>query len=234
MRILGLIPARGGSKGIPGKNIKLLDGKPLIQYAIQRALECPLITKVAVSTDSQKIADISMNLGADVPFIRPTHLAHDSSPTIDTVIHCLEFYQNQGEYFDAVCLLQTTYPFRTSQDIESSIKKFKKDSTDSLISVIKIPHEFNPHWVYIKDEVGNLKIVTGDKKIISRRQELPDAFIRNGAIYITKTSIILKEKSLFGNKVSAYIMMSENHVNLDTMKDWDRAVRLLRSMRYKF
>jgi CMP-N,N'-diacetyllegionaminic acid synthase len=228
VRVLGLIPAREGSKGILGKNIKLLDGKPLIQYAIEGALESQSIDKVVVSTDSQEIADISKNFGAEVPFIRPSYLADDSSPTIDTVIHCLQYYQNQGEYFDAVCLLQTTHPFRTSQDIESSIEKFKEDSADSLISVIEVPQEFNPHWVYIKDSGGNLKIATGEKKIISRRQELPDAFIRNGAIYITKASVLIKEKSLYGNKISAYSMTSKNHVNLDTMADWGKAEAILK------
>jgi CMP-N,N'-diacetyllegionaminic acid synthase len=232
VRILGLIPARAGSKGIPGKNIKLLDGKPLIQYAIEGALESGSITKVAVSTDSQEIADISRNLGADVPFIRPSHLADDSSPTIDTVIHSLEYYQNQGEHFDAVCLLQTTHPFRTSQDIESSIKKFKVDSADTLISVIDVPHEFNPHWVFIKDAVGNFKIATGDEKIISRRQELPDAYIRNGAIYITQSSVLLKEKSLYGKRLSAYKMSSDNHVNLDTKDDWRRAEAIIKRCKF--
>ena len=223
MKILGLIPARGGSKGIPGKNIKLLGGKPLIQYAIQEALKCKLIDKVVVSTDSKKIADISLSLGAEVPFIRPAHLADDCSPTIDTVVHCLQFYQELGEGFDAVCLLQTTHPFRTSKDIESSIVKFKKDSADSLISVISVPHEFNPHWVYVKDSIGNLRIATGEKKIISRRQDLPDAFVRNGAIYITKSSVLLEENSLYGDRISAYKMSSTDHVNLDTLDDWRKA-----------
>ena len=189
MRILAIIPARGGSKGVPKKNSKLLGGKPLIAYTIQAAQNSKLITDIIVSTDSDEIIKIVQDYGLEVPFKRPANLATDESPTILTIIHALEYFKSRGIQYDAVCLLQVTNPFRTNEFIDKSIEKFKNSNTDSLVSVLKVPHEFNPHWVFEKKEDGNLKISTGESKIISRRQDLPTAYFRDGSIYITKTEV---------------------------------------------
>lgn len=227
MKILGLIPARGGSKGIPGKNIKLLGGKPLIQYSIEAGLQSKRIDRLIISTDSSEIAKVAQACGGQVPFMRPNNLAADKSPTLGVIIHALEFFIKNGEEFDAVCLLQPTSPFREPQDIENAIDTFIKKGTDSLISVIPVPHEYNPHWVFEPTENGSLKIATGEKDIITRRQELPPAYIRNGSIYLTKTQVILNKKSLYGDSISYYEMGTEKHVNLDTLKDWEQAVNLI-------
>ena len=229
MQILGIIPARGGSKGIPGKNIKLLAGKPLIQYSIETALDTPSLSKVMVSTDSQEIAEISSALGAEVPELRPTHLATDSSPTIDTVGYTLAYYAEKGINYDAVCLLQPTSPMRTSKDVTEAIEIFKKRQFDSLISVLPVPHEYNPHWVFTKDNNGGLRISTGEKKIISRRQDLPSAYHRNGSIYLTQASVIVNQNSLYGATVGYYEMSMKDHVNIDTHEDWVKAEDLIKS-----
>lgn len=229
MRILALIPARSGSKGIPNKNIKFLNGKPLIAYTIEKAIKSEAFNRVIVSTDSIEIANIAVSYGADVPFLRPHILADDKSPTLGVVTHAIETLLDMGENYDAVCLLQPTSPLRSIEDISQSIAKFKETHADSLISVISVPHEYNPHWVFEDlDSNGLLSISTGEKEIIARRQDLPNCYIRNGAIYITSIRTLLKERSLYGNMISYYEMNSTNHVNLDTMEDWYKAERIFK------
>lgn len=229
MKILGLIPARGGSKGVPNKNIKLLGGKPLICYTIEAALQAVEIDKLVVSTDSENIAKISAETGANIPFLRPAKLATDRSPSIDAVIHAVEFLAEKGEYFDAVCLLQPTCPFRTTEDISKAVKTFKNKDADSLISVREVPHQYNPHWTFEVDEKEQfLSIATGEKEIISRRQELPKAYHRDGSIYIVKTEILLKNHSLYGQKIAFHLSQNPIDINIDTLEDWQKAEKSLR------
>ena len=195
MRILAIIPVRGGSKGIPGKNIKLLGGKPLLAYTSELALQSKYLTEVIVSTEDEPIGEVAKSLGVQVPFMRPMALAQDDTPTIDVLIHALEWYKNQTIFFDAVCLLQVTSPIRTLEFLDKAIEKFMASDCDSLVSVQKVPHEYNPHWTFEVNEEGNLKIATGEAEIIPRRQELPTAYHRDGSIYITKTDVLLKEHS---------------------------------------
>lgn len=230
MKILTIIPARGGSKGVPGKNIKMLGGKPLIAYTIQAAQQATLVTDIILSTDSDEIIQVAKAYGLEVPFKRPATLATDESPTILTVLHALDYFSAKGISFDAVCLLQVTNPFRTIEFIDKAIAKFIHSKADSLISVLKVPHEFNPHWVFEENATGNLKISTGESEIISRRQELPNAYYRDGSIYITKTEVILTQKSLYGKSI-AYIEADElRHVNIDSIEDWEKAEKMLKNL----
>lgn len=224
MSILGLIPARAGSKGIPGKNIKKLGGKELIRYTIEAALSCSGLQEVIVSTEDKGIADISRRAGAAVPFLRPPALASDSSPTIDTVKHALQFFDAAGRHFDAVCLLQPTTPFRSARDIDQAIEKYLSSGADSLISVREVPHVFNPHWVF--EPMGGsdfLRTAVDDTHFITRRQDLPAAYYRDGAIYITSRQVLLEKSSFYGQKL-AYCMLTDSpDINLDTPADWARA-----------
>ncbi len=229
MNIIGIIPARGGSKGIPKKNIKLLGNKPLIQYTSDVALESRLLSKVILSSDDNEIIKVAKELKIEVPFKRPKELAKDNTPTLEAVKHVLEFYKKQNIFFDAVCLLQVTSPFRTIELLETALNKFIESKTDSLVSVQEVPHEYNPHWVFEENLSGNLTISTGEKTIIPRRQELPKAYHRDGMIYITKTSVIEKENSLFGNSIAYVISSKENYVNIDTPKDWEKAEEILKN-----
>lgn len=229
MKILGLIPARGGSKGVPNKNIKPLAGKPLIHYTIEAALPCPDISQLVVSTDSTAIAEVSRAAGAAVPFMRPDELATDSSPSIDTVIHAVEWFQEKGEHFDAVCLLQPTSPFRTAEDIQKAVTAFKQQTADSLISVREVPHQYNPHWIFEpKESDGFLKIATGEQQIIPRRQELPKAYYRDGSIYMVKTKVLLEQRSLYGEQIAFCVSENPVYVNIDTLADWAEAERQIR------
>jgi N-acylneuraminate cytidylyltransferase len=223
VNILAIIPARGGSKGLPGKNIKLLNGKPLIGYTIEHALEADRLTKVVVSTDDTEIRSMAIVAKAEAPFLRPAYLAQDNTPTLPVVQHALQYYLEQGERFDAVCLLQPTTPFRKKGLIDQAIEKFISTGADALVSVVPVPHEFNPHWVFEPNGLGFLTIATGEKEIIPRRQELPHAYARDGAIYLTKSSVILENNSLYGDQLTYIENDPEYYVNIDTQADWELA-----------
>lgn len=229
MRILGIIPARGGSKGVPGKNIKLLNGKPLLKYTSEIALESQFLTAVILSSDDNQIITVAKSLGIQVPFIRPEELAQDTTPTIDVIIHALQWYENRTVFFDAVCLLQVTSPFRTVEFLNKAIEKFIASGCDSLVSVQKVPHEYNPHWTFEINSEGNLKIATGEEKIISRRQELPEAYHRDGSIYIMKTEVLLQQHSLYGKSISFIESTPEFYVNIDTLSDWEKAEQMIKN-----
>lgn len=226
MKILGLIPARGGSKGVPKKNSKLLGKLPLIEYTINSAKESKLITEILVSTDDEEIAILAEISGFKPPFLRPEELAQDTSTSLEVVQHAIAFFESQNVFFDAVCLLQPTNPFREKGCIDRALEKFISSGADCLVSVLEIPHEFNPHWSFEENENGFLKIATGEEQIISRRQNLPKAFHRDGSIYITKTEVI-KNGSLYGKSIAYIESNPQFHVNIDTLKDWETAEKIL-------
>lgn len=227
MRILGLIPARGGSKSIPEKNIKILKGKPLIQYTIEAAKNAKELTHLILSSDDESIIEVAKKLDLEVPFVRPKNLAKDTSPTLVVIQHALKFYEAQNIYFDAVCLLQVTSPFKTGMFIDEAIKKFTESDCDALVSIQKVPDEYNPHWVFKKDKVDNLELFTGEKDIIFRRQDLPEVYHRDGLIYITKTNVLLEQNSLYGSKLAYIKSPSDFTINIDTLEDWNKAEAFL-------
>ena len=221
-KILGIIPARGGSKGIPKKNIKLLNGNPLIWYTHQSVINSKFLTRTIVSTDDSEIKSVCLQYGMDIPFERPKSLAKDNSPTIDVVIHALEYMKSIGEIYDVVCLLQPTSPIREHNLIDTAISQFCNSNADSLISVKKVPHNYNPHWVFKEDSDGFLKIATGDQIMIPSRQILPNAFARDGKIYLTKSEVVKKEKSLYGKNITYLLSQNDEINNIDSMDDWKK------------
>ena len=226
MKVLAIIPARGGSKGVPGKNIKLLGGKPLLQYTFDSAKQSTLLSKIILSSEDDSIIAMAQELGLEVPFVRPAALATDQATSISVVQHAVQYLEEQGTFFDAVCLLQPTSPFREKDFVDRAIQKFIDTEVDTLLSVLPVPHEYNPHWVFEENEAGYLKIATGENEIIGRRQELPKAYHRDGSLYITKTET-LKKESFFGKKISYIESNKEFYVNIDTFKDWEMAEKLL-------
>ena len=226
MKILAIIPARGGSKGVPNKNSKLLGNKPLISYTIEQAIVSNSFSKIIVSTDDIAIAKIAIDFGAEVPFIRPAELATDTASSIAVVQHAIDFLEAENEFFDAICLLQPTSPFRERGFINKAIETFSSINSDALVSVLPIPHEYNPHWIFEADKNGMLQIATGEKEIIKRRQELPAAFFRDGAIYLTKVAVI-KQGTFYGEKLSYLESNPDFYVNIDTMEDWIKAEQKL-------
>jgi len=230
MNILGLIPARGGSKGIPNKNRKVLNGKPLLQYTIEAALGSKLLNRVVFSSEDETLIELARSMGAEVPFIRPSILSQDDSGTLEVVQHALKVLSCDGEKYDAVCLLQVTNPFRTSKFIDEAIKKFKNSHADTLLSVLKVPHTYNPHWVFKVSKKGHIELVTGDKQIIKRRQDLPITYHRDGAIYLVKADTILNKNTLYGEMISYIESNPEHQVNIDTAEDWEKAEIIAKSI----
>jgi len=226
MNILGIIPARGGSKTVPGKNIKLLAGKPLIQYTVDVAKASTHISKLILSSDDDDIIEVAHQLHLEVPFKRPSNLAQDNSPTLPVIQHALRFYQGQAVHFDAVCLLQVTSPFKTTAFIDKAIERFIESKADALVSVKKVPHEYNPHWTFKVNHNDCLELSTGEDKIIGRRQDLPVSYHRDGILYLTKTDVLLEQNSLYGNTLAYIESPPHFNVNIDTMEDWEKAVKI--------
>ncbi len=230
MKILGIIPARSGSKGIPGKNSKLLNGIPLIGYVAKDAMQSKLLDRVIVSTDSEEIGSIASNFGVDFPFLRPKEISTDTSPSIDFIRHALLTLKERGEIYHAVCLLQPTSPFKAPGFIDSCIDKFLSEDLDSLVSVLEVPHEFNPHWVFEDTGEGILKIATGESQLIPRRQDLPKAYFRDGSVYVFKSDLVLEKNTLIGGRLGFMLSQESYYCNLDTMKDWELAEEKVKNL----
>lgn len=224
MRVLGIIPARGGSKGIPGKNIRPLGGKPLLVWTAESALAARRLSRVVLTTDDEKIAEIGRACGLEVPFLRPAELAMDDTPTLPVLQHVVAELERAGDRFDAICLLQPTSPFRRAGDIDGCIELLET-GLDAVVSVLPVPPEHNPHWVYFRDGEGLLRLATGEEQPIPRRQELPPAFHRDGAIYVTRRDVLM-DGSLYGKRLGGYLADSRS-VNLDSPADWEEAERLV-------
>lgn len=224
MKPLVIIPARGGSKGIPHKNIKLLGGKPLICRAIDNARSVAPDTDICVSTDDSEIIQVVENYGLKVPFIRPAELAADNSGTYEVLLHALSFYEQQGRTYDTIILLQPTSPFRRDEDISEALKLYSPD-VDMVVSVTEA--RANPYYnCFETDSDGFLHVSKGDGKYI-RRQDAPKAWEYNGAIYIINPQS-LKRKSLGEFKRRRMYEMDELHsLDLDTPHDWRIAELLI-------
>ena len=224
MKPLVIIPARGGSKGIPHKNIKLLGGKPLICRAIDNARAVAPDSDICVSTDDSEIIQVVEDYGLKVPFIRPTELAADNSGTYEVLLHALSFYEQQGRTYDTIILLQPTSPFRRDEDISEALKLYSPD-VDMVVSVTEA--RANPYYnCFETDSDGFLHVSKGDGKYI-RRQDAPKAWEYNGAIYIINPQS-LKRKSLGEFKRRMMYEMDELHsLDLDTPLDWRIAELLI-------
>lgn len=220
MKTLALITARGGSKGIPGKNIRPLAGKPLIAWTIEAALASSLRADVVVSTDDEEIAAVARHCGARVPFMRPAALAADNSPGLDAVLHALE----QLPAYTSVLLLQPTSPLRTASDIDACLSLARERRAVSVVAVTEC--QTHPSWCYS---------LSGDRRLVSivpgeppaRRQDLAPAYVFNGALYFADAAWLARARRLVSAESLAYVMPAERSVDIDTMLDWRMAELLL-------
>ena len=213
-RTLAIIPARGKSKCLPRKNVKLLAGKPLIVYSIEAAKQSKYIDKVIVSTDDKEIAEIAKTHGIEV-IDRPTELARDDSPVIDAVFHALGSLKSS--YIpDVIVLLQPTSPLRNSQDVDNAIELFLKKECESVVGVIE---DISPYWSF-KMENSYLKPIFGKKYLKKRRQDLPKLYLPNGAIFISTPSMLKKYRSFYCKKTIPYVMPMERSIDIDTDIDF--------------
>ncbi|KAA0990028.1 acylneuraminate cytidylyltransferase family protein [Dyadobacter aurulentus] len=222
-RILGIIPAREGSKGIYNKNMKLLGGKPLIYYTIESALRSKLLTTCIVSSDCLRILEYSRQFPTiEVPFVRPKNLASDFATSIEVVSHAVNHYLERSIKFDYVVLLQPTSPFRSRDLIDKSIHLMLESGADSLVTVQKIPDKFHPNWAFFLGQEGLQKAIYNTERIIPRRQDLADSYYRDGKIYIAKTTLIMEGK-LLGGKIASLVAEGEPDINIDSYADWEMA-----------
>jgi N-acylneuraminate cytidylyltransferase len=225
LTVLGLITARGGSRGVPRKNVRMVAGRPLIGWTIEAAQQSRVLDRLVLSSDDEEIIDIARHLGCEAPFRRPAELAGDTTPSIDVVLHALA--QLPGH--DVVVLLQPTSPLRTAADIDACVQRLVASGAPSCVSVREaVDH---PYWTYRVDTGGRLqpyaRPVEGTP---ARRQDLPGAFAINGAIYATRVDRLLELRSLLNDATVAYAMPADRSTDIDTEDDLEIAERRLRSI----
>lgn len=221
---LAVIPARGGSKGLPGKNIRPLNGKPLILYSIEAALESGIVTQVVVSTDDEAIADVARHAGAEVPFLRPAELATDEAKSIDVLRHAVQYYEENGQQYDYILLLQPTSPLRTATDIREAMKQFIYCGADSLQSVASA--RTHPYLLRQRSDAGQLSPYL-EAESHARRQDLTELYELNGAIYLMKRGLLMEQGKIVGASNQGFIMPAERSVDIDTLWDFRLAEWIL-------
>ena len=226
-RVLGLVTARGGSKGIPRKNLALLLGKPLLQYTAEAALTAATLADVVLSTDDEEIAEAGRQFGLEVPFMRPAELATDKSPTLPVMQHAVSWLEKRGREYSAVCLLQPTSPLRRAEHIDACVNMLFDEVADAVMTVLSVPDHYNPHWSYVQETDGTLRLSTGETEPISRRQDLPPAFHREGSVYVVRRDVLMKKNSLYGQRLLGYPLKPDQGVNIDDPDHLRRAEELL-------
>ena len=216
---MAVIPARGGSKGLPGKNIKSLCGKPLVAWSIDQAKNSKYIDKIIVSTDDKNIAKTAKEYGAEVPFLRPVELAEDTTPTIDVLMHLIKYFENKKEQYDYLLLLEPTSPLREVSDIDNSIKKlFENDNADSVVGVAEV-ESVHPSFLAKFDLEGFLVPYVG-KFESKRRQDLEKLYFFEGSIYIAKISKLKENKSFYTRRTLGYLMPKWKSYEIDDTIDF--------------
>jgi CMP-N-acetylneuraminic acid synthetase len=198
--VLGLLPARGGSKGIPGKNLLELAGKPLLAWTGTALLEAESLNRRICSTDSEDIAAFARGIGLEVPFIRPGELAEDHSGVIDVVLHALDYYSNNEEQFSHVVLLQATSPTVTAQDVDAAVHMALSENADTVITGFRASST-HPSLMYTVDESGDVQWLLTEGTHAKRRQELAEVFIRTGLVYVVKTEVVREKHSMYGERI---------------------------------
>ncbi|MEW6619808.1 MAG: acylneuraminate cytidylyltransferase family protein [bacterium] len=222
-KFVGLIPARGGSKNIPLKNIKPFQGIPLIAYTIEEALKSKYLDRIIVSTDDDQIAKISKEYGAEVPFLRPAELATDTAPTLPVIQHALRYLESEGYISDFVVLLQPTSPLRPVKYIDAAIEKILETNADSVITITE--SEIHPYWMCKLEGDKVSPFIKTNSSL--RRQDLPVIYRLNGAVVVSKTEVILSGKSYQEQDVRAIIMESIYSIDIDTPLDFYIAEKIM-------
>ena len=236
MKVLAIITARGGSKGIPKKNLFPLNGKPLIEYTISAAKKAKKLDRIILSTDCTEIANVAKKLDLEVPFLRPKELASDEASSRDVIIHAIDFFEKREGYIpDAVMILQPTSPFRTSEDIDNCIKLLEDNvEVDSIVSIVKVPHSYSPESAFLIGE--DKKVVPINSNVsVFRRQEKQQYYARNGAaVYISRVEVFQNSNigGVLGKKVIGYEMSLVSSIDIDSFEDLYIADSLANSINF--
>lgn len=214
-KVLALITARGGSKGLPRKNVLLAGGKPLVAWTVDAAVSSERVDRVVLTSDDHEIMAAAMAAGCDVPFCRPAHLASDVATSIDVVLHALD----QLPGYEYVVLLQPTSPLRTTEDIDAAFELMLERGAPSCVSVCEVDQ--SPYWMYRVAPDNKLQRLLSEVDGAKRRQDLPPAYVLNGAIYIAQIDWLRTNKSFVGVETVAYLMPKERSLDIDTAQDFE-------------
>jgi CMP-N,N'-diacetyllegionaminic acid synthase len=212
-RFLAVVPARGGSKGVPRKNVRMLAGKPLIAWTIEQAFHSRYIDRVIVSSEDEEICQVAKQSGAEVPFVRPAELASDTASGVDVLCHAVE---NAGADYDYVVLLQPTSPLRESTDIEAAIEFCVSRAAKSVVSVTEATK--SPYWMYQMKEGGEL--ISFVENAASNRQQLPQSYALNGAVYVLEVAALLATRKVLDEQTLGYVMPAERSYDIDRETDF--------------
>lgn len=233
-KVLGVITARGGSKGIPGKNIKPLLGKPLIAYTIEAAKSSGVLDRLVLTTDDQGIAEVAKKYGCEVPFLRPADLADDKSAHLPVIQHAVSFLKEQEGYSpDYVMILQPTSPLRQAEHIAGSVDLILKTGADSVLSVAEIPENFNHKKAMEVAGDGSLKLLSGEPvyKRVARRQDLPKTYWSIGSVYLFKTGLLSgPNPNFYGERTLPYVIDNKYVVDINVPSDWEVAETMLKNL----
>jgi CMP-N-acetylneuraminic acid synthetase len=227
VEVLGVIPARGGSKGIPRKNLAPIGGRPLVAYTCDAARESRRLTRIVVSTDDEEIASVARRLGVEVPFLRPASLAADDTPMLDVLVHAVTSLEARDAYHpDAVMLLQPTSPFRRGEHVDAAIDLLEASGADSVVSVVAVPHQFTPSSLLRLD--GDRLVPWAEGQGPLRRQDKPRLFARNGpAVVAVRTRVLVEQKTLYGADTRAFQMTRADSIDIDDAFDLELADLLI-------
>lgn len=225
MQALGVIPARGGSKGVPGKNLRVLAGRPLLAYTAAAALGSRRLARTVLSTDDPEIAAAGRRLGLEVPFMRPATLAADDTPMLPVLVHAVDEARRAGFAPDAVVLLQPTSPLRTSAHVDAAVELLESSGADSVVSVVEVPHQFSPVSVMTLEDGRLRPFLPGP--VITRRQDKPRTFARNGPAVLAVRVAALAGGSLYGTDCRPLLMDDASSVDIDGPADFEYAEFLL-------
>lgn len=218
MKVFGIIPARGGSKAIPNKNLVPLLNKPLLSYTCEAAHQSCRLSRIILSTDNEEIAEVGRSCGIDVPFLRPPELAQDETPMLDVLRHALAWAREEGDEPCAVVLLQPTSPLRRAEHIDGAIDLFLSSQADTVVSVVQVPHQYGPASLLQIDSNGQLYPYM-DQPIVLRRQEKPKYYARNGPAVLVIKPQVLEAGQLYGNIVRPFEMECADSVDIDVKDD---------------
>ncbi|MEO0454579.1 MAG: acylneuraminate cytidylyltransferase family protein [Verrucomicrobiota bacterium] len=223
MNIVAMIPARGGSKGIPKKNLRSLGGTPLLQLAYECALNSGDLDRIILSTDSEDIARLGRTIGLEVPFMRPPNIAEDNTPMNAVIEHCLDWLESQNQLPDVMALLQPTSPLRRPEHLRQGVELMKQNDCDSVVSVVEIPQHYAPHFSLKINANGLLDFYAPEARFITRRQDVPKAYSRDGTLYLFKTQSFRKYGDIYGERSLPLTIPTRESINLDTLEDWNEA-----------
>ena len=224
--VLGIVPARGGSKGVPGKNIRPLAGRTLLDYAARAARESGVIDRVILSTDSDEVADAGRRTGLDVPFLRPAALAQDDTPMLPVVQHALDALAGDSWRPDIVVLLQPTSPLRRPDYVRDAVGMLRATRSDSVVTVVVVPRHLSPDYV-MRIESGRLVPFLPEGARVIRRQDARQAYSRDGTVYACWRETIERFGSIYGDDCRPLLIDARDSLSIDTQDDWDEAERLL-------